>query len=163
MHQPLDLPIMVLNVFIDTEFTDFVNPQLISIGLAAASGEVFYAEVPYSGEQCSTFVRDVVLPLLGRVPHTECATAQVGQKMIDWLEEIRRDAEVRLCFDFQTDWDLFVQAIGHVPPSWCTPRLISSRNINALRRYAFYKHNNFPEHHALYDAMAARHAFRERN
>jgi len=33
-------------IFIDTEFTNFSNPQLISIGLAASTGEEFYAEVP---------------------------------------------------------------------------------------------------------------------
>jgi hypothetical protein len=29
----------ILNIFIDTEFTDFLNPQLISMGLVAVSGE----------------------------------------------------------------------------------------------------------------------------
>jgi len=37
---------MPLKVFIDTEFTDFLDPQLISIGLVAQSGEKFYAELP---------------------------------------------------------------------------------------------------------------------
>jgi hypothetical protein len=37
---------MSFNVFIDTEFTDFLDPQLISIGLVAQSGEEFYAELP---------------------------------------------------------------------------------------------------------------------
>ncbi len=153
---------MALNVFIDTEFTDFVDPQLISIGLAASSGEVLYAEVPYSEDKCSAFVRNIVLALLGRVPGAECSAAQVGQKMIDWLEGVRKDQAVQLCFDFQTDWDLFVRAVGRTVPAWCAPRLISARNINELRRYAFHKKNNFPEHHALYDAMASRYAFRER-
>jgi hypothetical protein len=37
---------MPLKVFIDTEFTDFIDPYLISIGLVAATGDEFYAEVP---------------------------------------------------------------------------------------------------------------------
>lgn len=36
---------MPLNVFIDTDFTDFLDPQLISIGLGAHSGDEFYAEL----------------------------------------------------------------------------------------------------------------------
>jgi hypothetical protein len=36
---------MPFKVFIDTEFTDFNDPHLISIGLVAESGEEFYAEV----------------------------------------------------------------------------------------------------------------------
>jgi hypothetical protein len=31
-----------------------------------------------------------------------------------------------------------------------------------LLRYSFHKKNHLPEHHALYDAQAARYAFRER-
>lgn len=46
---------MGLNVFIDTEFTDLLDPQLISIGLVAESGEEFYAELPYEVRACSVF------------------------------------------------------------------------------------------------------------
>lgn len=56
-------------VFIDTEFTDFVNPQLISIGMVADSGEEFYAEVPFSDDRCSEFVRETVIPLLNQYPN----------------------------------------------------------------------------------------------
>jgi hypothetical protein len=54
-----------VKVFLDTEFTDFVRPRLISIGMAARSGQHFYAEVPYSDKECSEFVRKTVIPLLG--------------------------------------------------------------------------------------------------
>lgn len=54
-----------MNIFIDTEFTDFIDPQLISMGLVAASGEEFYVEAPYFKPSCSTFVKEVVIPLLG--------------------------------------------------------------------------------------------------
>ena len=40
-------------VFIDTEFTNFHNPKLISIGLASETGETFYAEIPYPGAEGS--------------------------------------------------------------------------------------------------------------
>lgn len=155
---------MSFKVFIDTEFTDFTDPKLISIGMAADSGEEFYAEVPYPQNQCSAFVRETVIPLLGRPPNSACSTDELGAKIINWLELVRRGSgDVKICFDYQTDWDLFVSALDCYVPSWCVPRLISARNINELLRYAFHKKHNLPEHHALYDAMATRYAFRERS
>jgi hypothetical protein len=53
-----------MNIFLDTEFTDFYEPCLISMGLASEYGEDFYAEVPYPDHACSAFVREAVLPLL---------------------------------------------------------------------------------------------------
>ena len=59
-------------IFLDTEFTSFESPELISIGLAASSGEDFYAEVPFAVASASPFVCDVVIPLLDKDPHTCC-------------------------------------------------------------------------------------------
>jgi hypothetical protein len=36
----------IMNVYLDTEFTDLMNPILRSIGMIADTGEEFYAEVP---------------------------------------------------------------------------------------------------------------------
>jgi len=47
-------------IFLDTEFTAFFDPMLISIGMAADSGEEFYAEVPFTDAACSAFVREAV-------------------------------------------------------------------------------------------------------
>lgn len=153
---------MPLKIFIDTEFTDFIDPHLISIGMAAASGEEFYAEVPYPNNGCSAFVREAVIPLLGRLPNAACSVDELRIKIIGWLELVRnRDEEVEICFDYQTDWDLFCDAIDYRVPPWCRTRMVS-RNINELLRYEFHQKNQLPEHHALYDAMANRHAFRER-
>ena len=51
-------------IFIDTEFTDFFDPKLISIGMVADSGEEFYAEVLFPDAACSAFAREAVIPLL---------------------------------------------------------------------------------------------------
>jgi len=153
---------MSLKVFVDTEFTNFVDTHLISIGMAAASGEEFYAEVPYPLDNCSEFVREVVIPLLGRVPNAFCPIDDLYMKITSWLKIIRtHDEVVDICFDYQTDWDLFSVALDGRVPSWCRPCMVS-RNINELLRYEFHKKNNLPEHHALYDAQANRYAYRER-
>jgi len=151
----------MLKIFIDTEFTDFTDTHLISIGLAAESGEEFYAEAPYPAHACSPFVREVVIPLLGQIPHSACEADDLRSRLLTWLKLVRpRNIDIEICFDYQTDWDLFARALDSQIPEWCHPRLISY-GINELLRYEFHQKNNLPEHHALYDAQANRYAFRE--
>lgn len=149
-------------IFLDTEFTDFLDPMLISIGMAADSGEEFYAEVPFPDAACSAFVREAVIPLLNQYAHAYCPVTDLGMRIIEWLKIVRRNNEdVEICIDFKTDWDLFADALDNRVPPWCKPRNIE-RNINELLRYSYHKKNSLPEHHALYDAQANRYAFRER-
>lgn len=153
---------MPLKVFIDTEFTDFAHPHLISLGMAAESGEVSYVEVPYPDKECSDFVRESVIPLLGRIPNSTCSNEELRNTIITWLNIVRnRDEDVEICVDYQTDWDLFVNALDYRVPPWCHMRMVATC-INELLRYEFHDKNQLPEHHALYDAMANRYAFRER-
>lgn len=149
-------------VFMDTEFTDFLDPRLISIGMVADSGEEFYAEVPFPDAACSAFVREAVLPLLNQYPHAYCPVVDLGMRITEWLHIVKRSNEgIEICVDYQTDWDLFADALDNRVPPWCKPRHVG-RNINALLRYAYHRKNGLPEHHALFDAQANRYAFRER-
>lgn len=152
---------MPFNVFIDTEFTDFLDPQLISIGLVAQSGEEFYAELPYEVRECSEFVKAAVLPLLGYAPHAEMTKDDLYLQITNWLRLIRpKDQEIFICYDYQTDWDLFYDVLdGRVPP-WCKRRLVADR-INEILRYDYHQKNGLPEHHSLNDARANCYAFRE--
>ena len=53
-------------VFIDTEFTDFTQIDLISIALVSEDGREFYAErTDYRHEDCNGFVR-VVVPVISK-------------------------------------------------------------------------------------------------
>jgi hypothetical protein len=152
---------MALKIFIDTEFTDFVDPKLISIGLAAESGENFYAEVPFPMRDCSEFVREIVVPMLGNMPHAECSMDELYSRIITWLKLVRSGSEdIDICFDYWTDWDLFRQALGNNVPQWCKSRLVADR-INEILRCDYHEKNRLPEHHALHDAQANRYAFRE--
>jgi hypothetical protein len=149
-------------IFLDTEFTDFLDPKLISIGMVADSYEEFYAEVPFPWHEASDFVRETVLPLLNQYPHAYCPVPDLRLRLMTWLEIVRRSGEdVEICIDYQTDWDLFAEALDHRVPPWCKPRRVG-REINELLLYSFHKNSGLPEHHALYDAQAARYAFRER-
>lgn len=150
-----------MKIFLDTEFTDFIDLHLISLGMAAETGEEFYAEVPYPDKACSAFVREGVIPLLGTYPDAACATEELRTRIWTWLELVRRcqDDVIEICIDSQTDWNLFADALDYRVPPWCTPKLVAE-NINELLRYEFHQRHNLPEHHALYDAMANRYAFR---
>jgi len=146
-------------VFIDTEFTDFFDPQLISIGLAASTGEEFYAEVPYQYEKCSAFVREVVVPLLS---HNDlCPYDELHLRLREWLKIIKGEENILVCYDSDYDRALFVKAFGNILPAFVEFRHIGDRNINELLRYEFHVKNKLPEHHALNDALANRYAFRE--
>lgn len=154
----------ILKVFIDTEFTDFVDPDLISLGMAAESGEEFYGEVPFADRKCSQFVREVVLELLGQIPHSFYSSHyELARAIIQWLELVRHSGQlVDICVDSQIDWHLFNLVLSDQVPPWVRLRHIGCYNINELLRYEYHKKNGLPEHHALNDAKANRYAYRER-
>jgi len=53
-----------LIIFLDTEFTSFEEPYLISIGLVADKHELYFELSGVSREICAPFVQTNVLPLL---------------------------------------------------------------------------------------------------
>ncbi|WP_248324111.1 MULTISPECIES: 3'-5' exoribonuclease [unclassified Caballeronia] len=58
-----------MRLFVDTEFTDFIDCDLISIALVAEDGREFYGErSDYDDSTCTAFVREAVIPQLGQHP-----------------------------------------------------------------------------------------------
>ncbi|PFH11839.1 uncharacterized protein DUF5051 [Collimonas sp. PA-H2] len=152
---------MTLKIFLDTEFTDFIRPHLISIGMVADFGEEFYAEIPYPDSECSDFVRETVIPLLGRFPDAICSKENLPVRLRIWLELVRAQRDhIEICVDSQTDWDLLISALEYQVPKWCRQTFIGNE-IDELRRSDFHRENDSPEHHALYDAWANKYAFKE--
>ena len=158
---------IMLNVFLDTEFTNFIDTDLISIGMVAQTGEEFYAEVPYPDAACSPFVREVVVPLLDREPLSFCSKPELGRRMLNWLNIVRprSDSDICICYDYETDWCLFADAFDDQilsrMPRWIQHANVN-RNVNAMMQWDFYKQHHLREHHALNDAGALRHAYRPR-
>ena len=150
-------------IFIDTEFTDFRNPQLISIALVSDCGEhEFYAELPYDLERCSTFVIDTVLPLLGEQANAACDATELNARLRTWLAQFEGRGEVSVCYDFGGDWEFFCAALSDEVPPWIVPRNIF-KYLDKAKLEAFFADQphlalNFP-HHALHDARGNRHAF----
>ena len=148
-------------VFLDTEFTDFAKPDLISLALVAEDGREFYAErTDYRKNECSAFVHETVLPLLGRVPGAACDSAELALRLRAWFHALPEPSII--IFDFETDWHLLAVAMlgrpGKSPPaSFATPLFLDSY---AITHPLFEQAQNrsytpdWPPHHALADARA---------
>ncbi len=146
-------------IFIDTEFTDFRNPQLISIALIAdEGGHEFYAELPYELARCNDFVVATVLPLLGEPAGAGCQPDELAQRLRSWLEQFEGRGEVSVCYDFDGDWRFFCAALGDDVPAWIAPRNIF-QYLDKTRLEGYFADKPHLAHHALHDARANRHAF----
>ncbi|WP_313706651.1 3'-5' exoribonuclease [Massilia sp.] len=146
-------------LFMDTEFTNFKNPKLISIALVALGGDEFYAEVEYPLEECSDFVRATVLPLLnqGKKPlFLEEVRAELGS----WIEIIRQDRPVLICYDSEYDRKMLDQIFDGDMPDGVVLRNLGPSYVNKLKQYEFHVRHKQAEHHALHDARALKYAFR---
>jgi hypothetical protein len=149
-------------IFLDTEFTDFAQPELISIGLAATGVPDFYAELNYyPRERCTPFVIDEVIPLLGRVPNAACDASELTTRLRVWFDQLPESAIV--LYDFETDWNLLCRACGRdLPVNLGAHQLVDQR----IFRHSAYKlgevltyTTDLPPHHALADARALQEGF----
>lgn len=146
-------------VFLDTEFTDFVRPDLISIALVAEDGREFYAErTDYHRDACNTFVRETVLPVLGRVRGATCSRAVLTQRLHDWFAQLPEPATI--IYDFGSDWLLLVDAMRvsayrNPPANFGKPLHLESSSIThpifERAQNRIYT-QDWPPHHALADA-----------
>lgn len=145
-----------VRAFLDTEFTDFVDIGLISIALVTTQGDEFYAEVDdVQVERCNVFVRQNVLPLLGKVPGAQMSRIELRSRLLAWLAEIRRgDQLVVISYDFFGDWSLFAEAVGDIP-GWVRPDNVRDR-IDEAHRESFFGIAVEWRHHAAFDARALR-------
>lgn len=146
-------------IFIDTEFSDFINTELISIGLVSQDDKKFYAELPIERRDCSDFVRTEVLPLLGNIEGAQCTLDELNVRLRAWLEQFKTDGElVIICYDSGHDWALFFHALSNNVPYWIRGVNIYSY-VNDLKQELFWQESKLPPHHALHDAMANRFSF----
>ncbi|WP_175720169.1 3'-5' exoribonuclease [Burkholderia anthina] len=139
--------------FIDTEFTDFDAPQLISLAIVGESGSEFYGEcTDYDTASCSDFVRAVVLPQLGQFRARAMPFEQLRQVAQTWIAGIPTTSKPVLCYDYETDLNLLrILLDGSLPDGWA---LESIRGQLDVRRRAAYFARHGGEHHALHDARA---------
>lgn len=156
-------------IFLDTEFTNFPESEcdLISIGLVDENGREFYAEsTQYRQEACSDFVKQIVLPLLGKTPTRVVGNYfEIARQLNEWLKYYG-DTVVTICFDYNTDWALMARTLLLLPPEELFSNIQASNVwplIDDLKLKAFWEEKHavlgWEQHHALWDAHGNRFAF----
>lgn len=150
-------------IFLDTEFTKLERPDLISLALVAENGCEFYAErTDYDPRQCSEFVREHVLPLLGRVEGAGCSRMDLTHRLRDWVAQFSEPAT--FVFDSPKDWHLLAVAIlgrpKKTPPGDFGKQKFLDSSVFSHALFEKASSSTYtpelPEHHALADARALR-------
>jgi hypothetical protein len=87
-----------MRVFVDTEFTDFIECDLVSIGFVADDGREFYGErSDYDRAGCNEFVRAAVLSQLGQYPGRVFTREALRTALVAWLDQFADEPERVLC------------------------------------------------------------------
>ena len=147
-----------MRLYVDTEFTDFLDCDLISMALVAEDGREFYGErSDFDLQICSEFVRAAVLPQLGRFPHRVFTREALRAELLAWLNQFAGEPERMLCVDYAGDWELLLDLIGELPPGWGAQQVNAQLDPTRLETY-YREHGG--RHHALFDARANRYAMR---
>jgi hypothetical protein len=152
--------------FLDTEFTQIQQPELISVGLVSELGHEFYAELSdFPRDKCSEFVHGEVLPLFGRVAGALCSKSELARRLPEWFHSLGERTIV--IFDYDVDWELLSLAFrfdgGSVPTSIDTPLCLSGLIVtDPVYQDAFNRSLSevWPRHHALADARAIHAGYR---
>lgn len=148
-------------IFLDTEFTDFIQCDLISIGMVDETGQhSFYAErTDFEYDSCNDFVRSAIWAHLGEVLEAKAKREELADRLRAWFATLPR--KVVIACDSRTDWDLLLDALDGKLPSNVEPHIFDLRPLidttvfnNAVCRY--HDQPNQPWHHALHDAKAHR-------
>lgn len=148
-------------VFLDTEFTDFIDCELISIGMVSEDGtHEFYAErTDYPDDWCSDFVREAVLPHLGKIPGSGCGREELRRRLWNWFATL--PPHVQIATESAHDRDLLWDAFGEGLPANLDPAVLDLRPLidTAVFNEAVCRYHAVPGqpwHHAMHDARANR-------
>lgn len=146
-------------IFLDTEFTDFIDFELISIGLVTEDGERdLYLEIKdFDRSKCNAFVQSAVLPQLGRMGDVQVYKTELRERLCEWFAW--QPDRVMIASDSLHDRDLVADALeGEWPPNikgWLDLRAMVDPEAFDLA-VSHYHTIDKPWHHALYDALALR-------
>lgn len=121
------IPPRTLRLHLDTEFTDFVNRDLISIGVAAENGDTFYGEnADYIKAWVNPWVEKHVLPLLN-LPKQGMSRKELSARLWVWIDELPCDFVI-ITVDYAGDYELLFDLFGEE----VHPKMLSWQNLNLL-------------------------------
>ena len=154
-----------MRVFFDTEFTGLTSdPRLLSIGLVTECGKALYIELTdgWSEENCSPWVREHVLPTLGKGERLK--RRETGARILSWLSF----SVVRPTLLGETDWDTTLLAglmdeCGIAREHYSLVMLAYDSKAQAIAfeeaKQRYFELEKVQPHHALNDAHAFRAAW----
>lgn len=147
-----------LLLFVDTEFTDFVNMDLISIGIVSSDQHEFYAEnTDYSQDWCNEFVKTTVLPKLQGGEYA-LQYNQLKERLQIWLSDLLEEyATLLFVFDYAGDWLLVKRLLEDYPN---LDKVQGRQDELDAGIQLYFLHDSSNEHHALYDARALFNGFK---
>lgn len=145
-------------VFLDTEFTDFADCELISIGMITEDGchELYLEVQDFRREACNYFVQSTVWAHLGKFPRAIVPKAEINAHLRAWFSTL---GDITLAYDSQRDIDLLTVALGGGWPS----NIIGYLDLRAAMESEIFQitatkdhSEQRPWHHALFDSKAHR-------
>jgi len=147
-----------LLLFLDTEFTDFKDMDLISIGIVSQDLHEFYAEnAEYERTWCNDFVKSVVLPKLQGAEYA-MSYDQLKEKLQLWLSNLLEEYSIVLfVFDYSGDWSLLCDLLIDYPQR---DKVKGMRDDLDAGIELYFMHDRSNEHHALHDARALFNGFK---
>ncbi len=158
-------------VFCDFEFSDFTNPELLSIGLVTEDGRELYIERADAAEiEVSDFVKTDVLPLFGSESPEVLAYEEIGDRVVEWFDSLRggdRSVVIEVISDSEFDHRLLSNL--QPSPAWLQSVNVVTRLVQHLlsgRKFFRYdiesteRHLGLGvQHHALIDSRVMREAY----
>jgi len=168
-------------ICIDTEFTDLLSPELLSLGLSSGSGAEHYAELDLESQEdadvrarCCDFVaHGAVLEQWGLVPGSAGTYAEMAQRTADWLSaeasriKARSGQPAILAYDYFADLELLIQLLEDAGHGALLRTLLRPTNVGELTSrfdgglaaeaaFQALGRRGLRRHHALADAVALR-------
>lgn len=156
-----------MRIYYDTEFSSLdgnTDWDMISAGFVTEDGHEWYVEIEdFNRAECSPFVVETVLPLLGRAPAERMPGRKFGNRLAKWLATFAEDIE--FISDAGCDWWLIASYAGAALDA--LPRRVQERTwqrsddaaIQAALQAAeaqFWQAHPSLQHYALYDARRLR-------
>lgn len=156
-----------MKIYYDTEFTSLdgnVDWGMISAGFVTEDGRELYIEInDFQRDDCSQFVLDTVLPLLGKgdVLPERMASTHFASRFCTWLAQF--DEDIALVSDSPVDWNIVhaycytefaaapVKVCGQVWQRSESP-IVAQCLANTEAEFWNRPGNRDMIHHALYDA-----------
>ena len=173
-------------IFLDTEFTDLLNPELLSLGLVTLDGREHYAELDLTTDAgqarvkaSSDFVRyGGVLGFWGLVAGATGTEWEMGRRTGEWLLALAKESDTRIevAFDYSMDYELMEYVIRDAGLWEQVREVVLPVNVNPItatitgelaaeecfRALGQRGGRGLKRHHALADALALRAACRWR-